>query len=140
MARQSDRRPDRRPTDAELEILNVIWERGPSTVREVLTTILGRRDAGYTTILKLMQIMTDKGLLERDESVRPQLYRAASSRGRTEKQMIGHLLDRVFSGASGRLALTALNSGETTAEERDEIRRLLDQIERKQSSRREDAS
>lgn len=125
----SERPQERRPTDAELEILNVLWDRGPSTVREVLAAITMRREAGYTTVLKLMQIMTDKSLVKRDESVRPQVYSATVTRRRTQKQMLGHLLDRLFAGSSGSLVVEALSAGDTTAEERDRIRELLDRLE-----------
>ena len=120
----------KKPTDAELEILRVLWERGPSTVREVFRVLQKSRGAGYTTVLKLMQIMTDKGLLQRDTTVRPQVYEAIYSQGQTQRQLLGDLLDRAFSGSPGKLVLQALSEKQTTAEERREIRRLLDQLER----------
>jgi predicted transcriptional regulator len=123
------RRDTTRPTDAELEILQVIWDRGPSTVREVLRTLEARREVGYTTVLKLMQIMAEKGLLEKDDSVRPQVYRPARSRRQTQKMFLGDMLDRVFRGSSGSLALQALSTGKVTAEERERIRDLLDRLE-----------
>jgi predicted transcriptional regulator len=125
------RRAHKRPTDAELEILRVIWSRGPSTVREVHAELLARRETGQTTVLKLMQIMTDKGLLRRDESIRPQVYEAVRSKHQTQRQLIGDLLDRAFSGSPGNLVLQALSTKETTAEERRQIRALLDDLERK---------
>ena len=88
------KRAQKRPTDAELEILRVIWNRGPSTVREVFTELQPTRDTGYTTVLKFMQIMTDKGLLRRDESVRPQVYAPARSQHQTQRQLIGERLSR----------------------------------------------
>jgi predicted transcriptional regulator len=120
----------KRPTDAELEILAVLWERGPSTVRAVHEAISAGRDAGYTTVLKLMQIMTDKGLLTRDASVRPQVYRPARSRRQTQRQLLGHLLDRAFGGSPGSLVLQALSTKKATPEERKKIRELLDELER----------
>ena len=123
------RRALKRPTDAELEILRVIWSRGPSTVREVFAELKAKRDMGYTTVLKLMQIMTDKGLLRRDESVRPQVYEPVRSQRHTQRQLIGDLLDRAFSGSPGNLVLQALSAKKTTAEERRQIRALLDELE-----------
>jgi predicted transcriptional regulator len=123
------KRQRKKPTDAELEILRVLWERGPSTVREVFQTLQQTRDTGYTTVLKLMQIMTDKGLVQRDKAVRPQIYEAIYSQGQTQRQLLGDLLDRAFSGSPGKLVLQALSEKQTTAEERRAIRRLLDQLE-----------
>ena len=120
---------NKRPTDAELEILRVLWARGPSTVRDVFRVLAARRDIGYTTALKFMQIMTDKGLLRRDESVRPQVYKVVRSEGHTQRQLLRHLLDRAFSGSPGNLVLQALSAKRTTAEERRQIRELLDQLE-----------
>lgn len=120
----------KRPTDAELEILRVLWARGPSTVREVFRVLAAKRDIGYTTALKLMQIMTEKGLLRRDEKVRPQVYQVARSEGHTQRQLLRHLLDRAFSGSPGNLVLQALSTKKTTAQERRRIRELLDQLER----------
>jgi predicted transcriptional regulator len=118
------------PTDGELEILTVLWERGPSTVREVHRQLSGSRGVGYSTILKLMQIMTDKGLLRRDESVRPQVYRPARRQDQTQRQLLSKLLNRAFGGSPGPLVLQALSARRTTATERDQIRRLLDELER----------
>ena len=120
----------RRPTDAELGILRVLWAAGPSTVREVYGELGEVRGIGYTTVLKLMQIMTEKGSLERDGSVRPQVYRAVRSERQTQRQLMTHLLDRAFSGSSGTLVLQALSSKKTTAAEREQIRKLLDKLER----------
>ncbi len=119
----------RRPTDGELEILRVLWEIGPCTVREVYRKLSESREAGYTTILKLMQIMTEKKLLIRDISVRPQIYKAARSQGQTQRQLLGDLLDRAFSGSPGHLVLQALSEKKTTPDEREKIRELLDQLE-----------
>ncbi len=123
------RRTDRRPTDAELEILRVLWERGPSTVREVFGELSRTRDLGYTTVLKLMQIMTDKGLVRRDENVRPQIYQVSQPRHQTQRQLLKHLLDRAFSGSPGNLVLQALSTRKTTPQERRQIRQMLDQLE-----------
>lgn len=120
----------KQPTNAELEILQVLWEKGPSTVREVFQILNEQREAGYTTVLKLMQIMTGKGLLNCDKKVRPQIYRAAQSRQKTQRQLIGHLLDKAFSGSPGNLVLQALSTKKATPEERKRIRELLDRLER----------
>ncbi|MHC4710958.1 MAG: BlaI/MecI/CopY family transcriptional regulator [Planctomycetota bacterium] len=124
------RRAHKRPTDAELEILRAIWGLGPCTVREVFAELSAKRDMGYTTVLKLMQIMMEKGLLRRDESVRPQVYEPVRSQHQTQRQLIGDLLDRAFSGSPGNLVLQALSAKKTTAEEREQIRTLLDELER----------
>lgn len=119
----------KRPTDAELAILQVLWDGGPNTVRGVYRRLNETRETGYTTVLKLMQIMTDKGLVLRDTSVRPQVYRAATSQRRTQRQLVGHLLDRAFSGSPGNMVLQALSSKKASADERRQIRDLLDRLE-----------
>lgn len=124
------RRQSKRPTDGELEILRVLWEHGPSTVREVFHALQASRSTGYTTVLKLMQIMTDKELVQRDTTVRPQIYEAIYSQGQTQRQLLGDLLDRAFSGSPGKLVLQALSEKKTTSDERRKIRRLLDELER----------
>ncbi len=121
---------NKRPTDAELQILRVLWQQGPSTVRDIHAEIAVSRDIGKTTVLKLMQIMTDKGLLIRDETVRPQVYQVARSQGDTQRQLLRHLLDRAFSGSPGNLVLQALSTKKTTPQERQQIRELLDELER----------
>lgn len=121
---------NKRPTDAELEILQVLWTLGPSTVRDVFRQLTTAREIGYTTVLKLMQIMTDKGLVVRDETVRPQVYQVTRSEGHTQRQLLRHLLDRAFSGSPGNLVLQALSTKKTTAQERRQIRELLDALER----------
>ncbi|MCP3903682.1 MAG: BlaI/MecI/CopY family transcriptional regulator [Planctomycetes bacterium] len=123
----------KRPTDAELPILRVLWDLGPSTVREVFHALSATRETGYTTVLKMMQIMTDKGLLERDSSVRPQVYHAVRTQRQVQRQLVGDLADRAFSGSPGSLALQALSSRKSTPEERERIRRLLDKLEKESS-------
>jgi BlaI family transcriptional regulator, penicillinase repressor len=118
-----------RPTDGELEILRVLWERGPSTVRQVLATLEARRAAGYTTVLKLLQIMTEKGLVRRDESERAHVYEARAPREETERQLVGDLLERAFSGSASALVMRALSSKKTSPDEVARIRRLLDELE-----------
>ena len=114
----------RKPTDAELAILRVLWTRGPSTVRDVAEAM--GREGAYTTILKLMQIMTDKGLVKRDDSTRSHVYKAASSEDTMQKQLVTDLLDRVFAGSAAKLVLQALDAGKASPEELAEIRKLLD--------------
>jgi len=117
------------PTEGELEILRALWRMGPSTVREVHREISRKRETGYTTVLKLMQIMTEKGTIERDTSVRPQVYRPAQSMTQTQRQMLRDLTDKVFGGSPGSLVLQALNAKKATKEERRKIRELLDELE-----------
>lgn len=113
----------RKPTDAELSILRVLWTRGPSTVRDVAVHL--GREGSYTTVLKLLQIMADKGLVRRNESSRTHVYEAAHSEDETQKHLVGDLLQRVFDGAAGKLVLRALEDGEVTPNELAEIRKLL---------------
>jgi predicted transcriptional regulator len=114
----------RKPTETELAILRVLWSRGPSTVREV-AEVMGR-DGAYTTILKLLQIMTEKRLVRRDESARTHIYEAVASEDQTQKQMVTDLLDRVFDGSAAKLVLQALASAKASPAELAEIRKLLD--------------
>jgi BlaI family transcriptional regulator, penicillinase repressor len=115
--------PTRKPTDAELAILRVLWSRGPSTVRQVASAM--DREAGYTTVLKLLQIMIEKGLVTRDESARTHVYEAAYSEDQTQRQLVMDLVERAFDGSSAKLVLQALASKKATPEELDEIRKLL---------------
>lgn len=123
------RRPSSRPTDTELAILRVLWSKGPCTVREVHAQLGGDEAAGYTTVLKLMQIMTEKGLVLRDESSRAHVYEAALSQDHTQRHLVGDLLDRAFSGSTSQLVLQALASRPASHEELEEIRRIIDQVE-----------
>lgn len=125
--------PERKPTEAELAILGVIWERKAATVREVFQQLGQTQDTGYTTVLKLMQIMTDKGLLERDSSVRPQVYRATRPQQQTQRFLLKDLLDRAFSGSPGNLVLQALSMRKSTPQELNEIREMLDRLEERES-------
>ncbi|MDG2029980.1 MAG: BlaI/MecI/CopY family transcriptional regulator [Phycisphaerales bacterium] len=119
-----------KPTDTECTILNAVWNRGKTTVRTVFEDLQESHDMGYTTVLKFMQIMTKKGLLVRDTSVRPQIYRAAEPKQKTQKTLMTDLLDRAFSGSPGTLALQALATRKSTPEELKEIRILLDKLEK----------
>ena len=119
-----------RPTDAELEILKVLWRRGPCTVREVFDSLSESKQTGYTTVLKLMQIMAEKGLVRRDESERAHRYEAALAEEETQRQLVGDLLRRAFDGSAKRLVVQALSAERASADELEEIRRLLDRLER----------
>ena len=125
----ADRVP--RPTDAELAILRVLWERGPATVRQVHEALAGARETGYTTTLKLMQIMTDKGLVTRDESARTHVYVARLSQDQTQRQLVSDLMDRAFGGRSAALVMHALSAQPASADELAEIRRLIAQYKTK---------
>jgi BlaI family transcriptional regulator, penicillinase repressor len=114
----------RKPTDAELGILRVLWARGPSTVRQVALAL--GREAGYTTVLKLLQIMTEKQLVVRDEAARTHIYQAAYTEDQTQRQLVSDLLDRAFGGSAAKLVLQALASNKASPQELAEIRTLLD--------------
>jgi len=118
-----------RPTDAELAILRVIWERGEGTVREIHEELARKHPTGYTTVLKLLQIMHEKGTVERDVSQRAHVYRAAQQQNKTQSQLVGDLLDRAFGGSPAALVMQALSTRKASHEELDEIRQLLDEIE-----------
>src|SRR5580704_14550129 len=119
-----------RPTDAELEILTVLWSRGASTVREIHEIIAQRKPTQYTTVLKMLQIMAEKGLVRRDEKQRAHLYHAARPREWTQKQLAGDLLQRGFEGSAARLLQGALSARKTTKSELAELRQLLDDYEK----------
>jgi BlaI family penicillinase repressor len=122
-----------RPTDSELEILAVLWERGPSTVRDVHTALSASKPTGYTTVLKLMQIMSEKGLVRRNETDRAHVYVARQPAEQTQRQLLRHLLDRAFNGSASRLVMQALATRATSREELSEIRRMLDDLGRSAS-------
>lgn len=115
-----------RPTDAELSILRVLWERGPSTVRQVHDVLRRERPTAYTTALKLLQIMTEKGLVRRDESDRTHIYHARLTEEQTQRQLVRDLLDRAFGGSATKLVMQALAARRATPEELGEIRKLID--------------
>src|SRR5262245_22619201 len=117
----------RRPTDAELSILSVLWRRGPSTVRAVHQELSQSQQTGYTTVLKLMQIMAAKGLVRRDEAERSHVYEAAVEQEKTQRQLLGHLLERAFSGSAQQLVMQALATKKASPEELHAIRKLIDQ-------------
>jgi BlaI family penicillinase repressor len=118
-----------RPTEGELAILRVLWEGGPATVREILRTLNETRPTGYTTALKLLQIMTEKGLVERDEQVRPQVYRPSCPREQTQRQLLRDLLHRAFGGSVRTLVLQALAEKKSSPEELAAMEKLLARFE-----------
>ena len=124
------RRPSPRPTDVELRILEVLWQHGPSTVRQVHDALAADRDTGYSTTLKMMQVMRDKGLLTRDDSVRPQLYRAAQSCEETQLLMLDDLIDKAFRGSAKRLVMRILSADRVRPDELAEMQGLVDEARR----------
>jgi BlaI family transcriptional regulator, penicillinase repressor len=124
-------KPPPRPTDAELSILSVLWRHGPGSVREVLNRYNEGRaaEAGYTTILKMLQIMSDKGLVERDDSRRPQVYSARLSEEQTQRQLLSDLLERAFGGSAKKLVMQALAGREASEKELSQIESILDRLE-----------
>jgi predicted transcriptional regulator len=119
-----------RPTEAELAILRVLWDRGPSTVRDVTDALRDERGTGYTTTLKLLQIMTDKGLVRRDDTARSHVYEAVLPAEETQRQLVRDLLDRAFGGSAQQLVVQALSARRASKQELAEIRQLLEELER----------
>jgi len=119
-----------RPTDRELTILQILWDNGPSTVRQVNEAMNKDEDTGYTTTLKLMQIMTEKGLLRRNESQFKHIYKPAITEEKTQKQLVGDLLDRAFSGSAEKLVMRALSAKKVSEKELAGIRKMLDELRR----------
>lgn len=117
-----------KPTESELEILQVLWERQKATVRDVHETLAQTKDVGYTTTLKLMQIMYDKGLVKRDESSKTHIYEPLASREKTQKQLVSRMVDTLFQGSPAQLVMQALGQHKTSAGELEEIQRLLDNL------------
>jgi BlaI family transcriptional regulator, penicillinase repressor len=122
------RRPDLlpRPTEAELELLAVLWDKGPATVRDLHEEIHTRRDIGYTSVLKLLQIMTEKGLVEREETARAHIYRAAASQKATQNQLLRDMSERLFAGSAAQMALHALALEPVGDRELEELRNLIE--------------
>ena len=121
--------PLQKPTASELEILRVLWTRGPSTVREVHEELREKKSLGYTTVLKLLQIMTAKGTVRRNEEQRAHVYEACQPATETKRQLVGDVLERVFEGSASELLIHALEGRRTSKKELDELRRLLDEYE-----------
>ena len=122
------RRKSPRPTDRELTILRILWDNGPSTVRQVNEAMNEDENTGYTTTLKLMQIMTEKGLLLRDDSQFKHVYRPALTEEKAQKQLVGDLLDRAFSGSAEKLVMRALSAKKVSTKELTSIRKMLDEF------------
>ena len=121
-----------KPTESELEILNILWHKDTATVREVHEELSKSKDVGYTTTLKLMQIMHEKGLVKRDESMRTHVYQPAVNREKTQKHLLDKMIDSLFGGSSTQLVLQALGSGEqkVSAEELAQIQTLIDNLKK----------
>ncbi len=119
-----------KPTAGELEILRILWERGPSTVRAVHDALRREKDVGYTTVLKLMQIMTAKGTVRRNQEQRAHVYEAGQPAGKTKRALASDVLQRVFQGSASQLMLHALQGRRTSREELEKLHRLLDDYER----------
>jgi BlaI family penicillinase repressor len=124
------RHPTPHPTDVELQILEVLWQRGPSTVRQVHDALAANRDTGYSTTLKMMQVMREKGLLVRDDSVRPQLYDAAEDREHTQLQMVDDLIHKAFRGSATKLLMRVLSASRVPPDELAEMQRLIQESRR----------
>jgi BlaI family penicillinase repressor len=123
--------PVTRPTDAELAILRVLWDRGPSTVRQVFEVLLAEKELGYTTVLKMLQIMNEKGLVQRDVTDRVHTFSTTQTQTQTQRNMLDDLLDKAFGGSSTSLVMQALATRKASRKELAEIRKLLDQAERR---------
>ncbi|MDX5348967.1 MAG: BlaI/MecI/CopY family transcriptional regulator [Hymenobacteraceae bacterium] len=122
-------KPTLKPTDAELEILQILWQHGPATVRFINDELNKTKETGYTTTLKIMQIMYEKGMLDREEAGRSHIYRALLSEENTQKQLLNKFLDTTFRGSAMKLVMQALGNHKTTADELNEIRNLLNKLE-----------
>lgn len=117
------------PTETELQILRALWEQGPSPVRVIHEAISRNKETNYSTTVKMLSVMLNKGLVKRDESVRPHIWRTVKKQETTQKGMLRDLMDRVYGGSSGRMVIQALSSKKASPEELEEIRRLLDQLQ-----------
>jgi BlaI family penicillinase repressor len=121
-----------KPTEVELELLRVLWDKGSATVREMFEVVSQHRALGYTSVLKMLQIMTEKGLVERTEAGKAHIYRAAASQEATQSQMLRDLSERLFAGSAAQMAMHALSMQPASAEELEEIRRIIKQKKEKQ--------
>jgi len=119
-----------KPTESELEILRILWEKGLATVREVHEELAKTKDAGYTTTLKLMQIMHEKGLVKRDDTLRSHVYQAAINKEKTQKHLLNKMIDSLFGGSPTQLVIQALGSHKSTPEELEKIQQLLDNLKK----------
>ena len=139
MQKENDmpRRASSQPTEAQLEVLNILWQNGPSTVRQVHEILQGDRRTGLTTTLKILQVMTDKGLTVRDEGVRPHRYRPAASEARTQTGLLADRARRAFGGSVGKMFVRAVEEGQLTGEELARIRALIDETRKSKQRGRE---
>jgi len=119
-----------KPTESELEILQILWKKGNASVREVHEELLVTKEAGYTTTLKLMQIMHEKGLVKRDDSIKTHIYQPAVSKEKTQKHLVNKMIDTLFGGSSGELVMQALGNHKASAEELEEIQKMLDNLKK----------
>ncbi len=127
-----NRRSLPRPTEGELELLRILWERGPSTVRDLHQEVSSKRALGYTSVLKLLQIMTEKGLVEREEAAKAHVYRAAAGQHETQDQLLRDMSERLFSGSAAQLAMHALAMEHVNDQELEELRNLIEQKRQRQ--------
>jgi BlaI family penicillinase repressor len=119
-----------KPTESELEILQILWKKVNASVREVHEELLATKEAGYTTTLKLMQIMHEKGLVKRDDSIKTHIYQAAVSKEKTQKHLLNKMINTVFGGSPGELVMQALGNHKASAEELEEIQKILDNLKK----------
>lgn len=119
-----------KPTESELEILQVLWEKSSASVREVHEELLKTKDAGYTTTLKLMQIMNEKGLVKRDDSIKTHIYQAAVSREKTQKHLLGKMINTLFGGSTTQLVMQALGNHQASEDELEEIQKLINNLKK----------
>jgi len=119
-----------KPTESELEILQVLWQKGKATVREVHEELSRTKDSGYTTTLKLMQIMFEKGIVSRDDSAKTHIYQPIVTREKTQRHLVGKMIDTLFSGSSAELVMQALGNSKASKQELDEIQRMLDDLKK----------
>jgi predicted transcriptional regulator len=123
------------PTEVEMQILRILWDLGPSPVREIHRRLEDAKGTSYSTTVKMLAVMLEKGLVTRDENAQPHVYKATATRDKVGKQLVRELIDKVYNGSALSLVLQALSSQRATAEERNEIRRLLDELEKKQKEK-----
>lgn len=119
-----------KPTESELEILQILWKKGNASVREVHEELLQTKEAGYTTTLKLMQIMHEKGLVKRDDSIKTHIYQAAVSKEKTQKHLLNKMIDTLFGGSPQELVMQALGNHKASVEELEEIQKILDNLKK----------
>ena len=125
-----------KPTESEMEILQILWEEGPSTVREVHEILSGTKESGYTTTLKLMQIMHDKGMLSRNDEAKTHIYSALIKKESVQKQVVGNMIKGLFKGSSAKLVMHALGNHRASSEEISEIKKYLDEMELTETSKK----